>query len=163
MHDSQTVAAYLETVAEQIRWKRARPVLVRELEQHLTDQRDAFVKAGKPEDEAEQLAVEDMGDPVEVGAALDAVHRPRPQWGLLGLTIALAAVCTALRLVLTAVSMGNRCLWPCGPCCLEPGPWWDCTFWIFPGWPAMPWRSTSGRWSWESGASFSICRASARG
>ena len=102
MRDSQTVAAYLETVAEQIRWKRARPVLVRELEQHLMDQRDAFVKAGKPEDEAEQLAVEDMGDPVEVGAALDAVHRPRPQWGLLGLTIALAAVCTALRLVLTA-------------------------------------------------------------
>lgn len=102
MRDSQTVAAYLETVAEQIRWKRARPVLVRELEQHLMDQRDAFVKAGKPEDEAEQLAVEDMGDPVEVGAALDAVHRPRPQWGLLGLTIALVAVCTALRLVLTA-------------------------------------------------------------
>lgn len=106
MRDYGTIQGYLKTVMEQIRWKRARSVVARELEQHLTDQRDAFVKAGKPEDEAEQLAVEDMGDPVEVGAALDAVHRPRPQWGLLGLTLVLALAGAVLRAVFCEIGGG---------------------------------------------------------
>ena len=92
MPERKTIAAYLEAVQGQIRWKRARPLLVRELERHLEDQRDDFLKEGKAPDEAERLAVEDMGDPVTVGTELDRVHRPRPQWGLLGLTIALAAI-----------------------------------------------------------------------
>lgn len=95
----ETIKAYLETVQEQIRWRRARPVLVRELERHLEDQRDDFIKEGRPEDEAERLAVQDMGDPVAVGAELDAVHRPKPQWGLLGMTIALALVGSILRMI----------------------------------------------------------------
>lgn len=94
----ETIQAYLEAVREQIRWKRARPVLIHELEQHLEDQRDAFLQAGKPPEEAERLAVEDMGDPISVGAELDRVHRPRPQWGLLGLTFALAAAGVVLRM-----------------------------------------------------------------
>ena len=43
---ADTIRAYLDTVQEQIRWKRARPVVVRELEQHLADQRDAFLEEG---------------------------------------------------------------------------------------------------------------------
>lgn len=93
----ETIQAYLEAVREQIRWKRARPVLVRELGQHLEDQRDASVQEGKSPEEAERLAVRDMGDPVTVGTELDAVHRPRPQWGLLGLTLTLAVTGAVLR------------------------------------------------------------------
>lgn len=95
----ETIQAYLETVREQIRWKRARPVLVRELEQHLEDQRDDFIKEGNSPEDAERLAVRDMGDPVTVGTELDAVHRPKPQWGLLVLTIALALTGAVLRAV----------------------------------------------------------------
>ena len=76
--------AYLEAVQAQIRWKRARPVLVRELEQHLEDQRDSFLQEGNSPEEAERLAVQDMGDPVTVGTELDRVHRPRPPWGCWG-------------------------------------------------------------------------------
>ena len=43
MPERKTIAAYLEAVREQIRWKRARPVLVQELERHLEDQRDDFL------------------------------------------------------------------------------------------------------------------------
>ena len=93
----ETIQAYLEAVQSQIRWKRARPVLIQELERHLEDQRDDLLKEGKPAEEAERLAVEDMGDPVTVGTELDAVHRPRPQWGLLALTFALAAAGAFLR------------------------------------------------------------------
>ena len=99
MPERKTIAAWLEAVQSQIRWKRARPVLARELEQHLEDQRADFLKEGKSPEEAERLAVEDMGDPVAVGTELDRVHRPRPQWGLLGLTLALAVIGAVLRVM----------------------------------------------------------------
>ena len=99
---AETIREYLDTVQEQIRWKRARPVVVRELEQHLTDQRDAFLEEGNPLETAERLAVEEMGDPVTVGTELDRVHRPKPQWGLLAATLILALLGGILRVWLTA-------------------------------------------------------------
>lgn len=73
----------------------------RELETHLEDQQEEFLAEGHPPEEAERLAVEDMGDPVAVGADLDRLHRPRPQWGMLGLTLALLLVGGWLRYALT--------------------------------------------------------------
>lgn len=98
--ECNTIQAYLDAVAEQIRWKRAKPVVLAELEQHLEDQRDTFASEGCAN--AEQLAVEEMGDPVSVGTELDRIHRPKPQWGLLTLTVLLALVGGVLRVVLTA-------------------------------------------------------------
>lgn len=89
---------YLRTVGEQIRWKRARPVVLRELGQHLADQRDAFAAEGKNTGDAERLAVEEMGDPVIIGTELDRVHRPKPQWGLLMMTMTLALAGGGLRI-----------------------------------------------------------------
>lgn len=76
MSKDKTVQAYLDTVAAQIRWKRARTVVTWELARHLEDQRSAFAAAGYAN--AEQLAVEEMGDPVSVGVELDCIHRPKP-------------------------------------------------------------------------------------
>ena len=56
----KTVQAYLDTVAAQIRWKRARAVVTWELARHLEDQRSAFAAAGYAN--AEQLAVEEMAN-----------------------------------------------------------------------------------------------------
>ena len=100
MPEPDRIRAYLETAGEQIRWERARRVVIPELRQHLEDQRDAFAAEGQ--EEAEQLAVEEMGDPVSVGAELDRIHRPRPQWGLLALTAVIALVGVVLRVWLTA-------------------------------------------------------------
>lgn len=98
MQEHNTIRAYLDTVAEQIRWKRARPVVVAELERHLEDQRDAF--AGDGFEDAEALAVKEMGDPVAVGTELDRVHRPKPQWGIIALTIAIGLIGALLRIFL---------------------------------------------------------------
>lgn len=100
MSEYRTIRDYLDTAAEQIRWRRARPVVLSELERHLEDQRDAFAQEGL--ENAEQLAVEEMGDPVSVGRELDGIHRPKPQWGLLILTMLLAVAGGALRVALTA-------------------------------------------------------------
>ncbi len=100
MPERETIQAWLETAAAQIRWRRARPVLTRELAHHLEDQRDAFAAEGR--ENAEALAVEEMGDPVSVGAELDRIHRPDPQWGPLALSLILAAAGAVLRVHLTA-------------------------------------------------------------
>ena len=95
------IRGYLDTVSDQIRWKRARTVVVRELETHLEDQREEFQAEGHAPEEAERLAVEEMGDPVAVGTDLDRLHRPRPQWGMLAMTLALLLVGSWLRYALT--------------------------------------------------------------
>lgn len=95
----ETIQGYIEAVEEQIRWRRARSVVSLELRRHMEDQRDDFAAEGL--EDAERLAVEEMGDPVSVGTELDRLHRPRPQWGLLGLAIALACVGAFLRVWLT--------------------------------------------------------------
>ena len=76
---------YLGTVRELVRWKRARDGATQELRTHLLDQRDAYLEQGMDEEAAARESVRQMGDPVEVGTALDRVHRPKPQWGLLAL------------------------------------------------------------------------------
>jgi len=100
--ERKTITAYLAELQQQIRWKRARPVVAAELARHLEDQRDAFAEDGLAPEEAEHLAVEEMGDPVSVGLELDRIHRPRPQWGLLVLTMLLALTCCVLKVWLTA-------------------------------------------------------------
>src|SRR5699024_10018830 len=63
----------------------------RELEDHIQDQRDAYISEGKIGREAEKLAVCQMGDPVETGRALDRIHRPRMEWMLPLMAVLLSA------------------------------------------------------------------------
>ena len=93
----ERIEGYLQTAAEQVRWKRARPLLTAELRTHLLDQRDAYLSGGMEADAAEEEALRQMGDPVALGAELDRVHRPKPQWGLLALTALLALAGGILR------------------------------------------------------------------
>lgn len=94
--------AYLETAGAQIRWKRARPALLRELQTHLLEQEADCLANGMDPEAAEAEAIRQMGDPVLVGLELDKVHRPRPQWGPLVWTLLLALACGFLRVWLTA-------------------------------------------------------------
>lgn len=89
-HDGQ-MRDYLDAVGAQIRWRRARRPLLRELEDHITDQARDLEAAGGTRDEALERAVAEMGDPVEVGRALDRLHRPKTSWGLLICALAVMA------------------------------------------------------------------------
>lgn len=100
------IDAYVETVGEQIRWKKARPSLTEEIRAHLLDERDACLARGMDEEAAQAEAARQMGDPVLLGADLDRVHRPRPQWGLLALALVLTAAGVLLRVLLTAGMRG---------------------------------------------------------
>lgn len=80
MQQPNKIAAYLETVRQQIRWKKAQTPVIEELENHLTDQKHAYINDGLDEETAINKAVAEMGDPVVVGEQLDRTHRPRPDW-----------------------------------------------------------------------------------
>lgn len=86
MHQPDRLKQFLETVKKQIRWKRAHPVLLAEIEDHIQDQKNAFMQTGSDEETALNQSIADMGDPVTVGEALDRIHRPKPDWKLLALT-----------------------------------------------------------------------------
>lgn len=107
MPGPETVRDYLDAVEAQIRWKRARAVAARELETHLEDQREEFLAEGHPPEEAERLAVEEMGDPVAVGTDLDRLHRPKSQWKML----CLLAVALGLWLVLRLAERWGVSYW----------------------------------------------------
>ena len=74
---------YLKSLTEQIRTKRARTMVAEEVEAHIEDQKQDFMAHGLGEEEAESMAVVEMGDPVEAGVKLDRVHRPKMEWTVL--------------------------------------------------------------------------------
>lgn len=68
---------FLDKVGAELQWKPAKPVVLRELRDHLEDSFTAAVSTGLREAEAKEEALIQMGDPVEVGKALNMVHRPK--------------------------------------------------------------------------------------
>lgn len=88
---------YMELLLEQIRNKRAKELVAREVNAHIEDQEEAYLSQGLTAYDAERRAVLDMGDPVETGVSLDAVHRPKMSWSM----VILAAIISALGLFMT--------------------------------------------------------------
>ena len=67
---------YLRTVTEQVRCSKMHDSISEELKDHILDQAEAFEGEGTDHEKALELAVKEMGDPVETGVALDRIHRP---------------------------------------------------------------------------------------
>lgn len=91
---------YLKILTEQVRYKKALPMIEKELEDHMEDQKKDFLISGMTEKEAETAAVMEMGDPVAVGVEMDRIHRPKMAWGLILLTGALYLAGMIFRYVL---------------------------------------------------------------
>lgn len=111
MNVSDAFHRYAEKVCEQIRWKKAHPAVAQEIEDHLTDQKNAYLAAGDSKSIAEEKALLQMGDPVSVGTALDQTHKPAPQWGIIGLVLLLFVLGGIIQvLLLKTIPAGNDAL-----------------------------------------------------
>ena len=86
----ETFTQFARTAAEQLRWKKARPLVEDELLTHLCDQRDALMAGGMDETAATAESLRLTGDPYEIGTELDRVHRPKTPAALFMLTTAIA-------------------------------------------------------------------------
>ncbi|MPW25226.1 FtsW/RodA/SpoVE family cell cycle protein [Alkalibaculum sp. M08DMB] len=74
---------FIESVRQQIRWKKAQPVVIEEVENHIADQKNAFIQDGLNEDKALDKAIKEMGDPIVVGEQFNSIHKPKPDWAIL--------------------------------------------------------------------------------
>ncbi|MHB8076562.1 permease prefix domain 1-containing protein [Desulfosporosinus fructosivorans] len=86
---------YLEAVRQQIRWKKVQSSVLEEINNHIIDQKNAFVIDGFNEEEATDKAIAEMGDPIIVGEQLDRAHRPRLIGLGLGILLVLGILGTA--------------------------------------------------------------------
>lgn len=83
---------YIDILTGQMRSKKAGKMVAEEMYAHLEDQALAYEEAGMNRESAVQEAVRQMGDPVEVGAALDRIHRPRMDYKMLLAVIVLSMI-----------------------------------------------------------------------
>lgn len=83
---------YLDTLGEQIHNPRARRMVLGEIRGHMEEQCAAYEAGGMEHEAALAESVRQMGDPAQVGAELNRIHRPKVPLGLIGLALALTAV-----------------------------------------------------------------------
>lgn len=83
---------YLEQMTGQIRNRKAKCLIVEEIDQHIEDQKAFYMEEGDDDKNAMIKALEQMGDPMEVGKQLDKIHRPRIEWYMLLVAFALCCI-----------------------------------------------------------------------
>lgn len=74
---------FLNTVCNEIKYKPIRKDIEEELELHIKDIKDDYIKSGMSEVEAEENAVKQMGEAQDIGKKLNKIHRPKLDWKLL--------------------------------------------------------------------------------
>jgi cell division protein FtsW (lipid II flippase) len=83
---------YITTLTDQIRCKKARQSVAKEIKDHILDQSEAYEEMGLSHEQAEEKAVKEMGNPVETGIALDRIHRPQMDWRLFLMSVVFSAL-----------------------------------------------------------------------
>ena len=78
------IRQYVSDLCQQIRWKKVHGSIQEELEAHIMDTRDHYIYTGMDPHQATRQAIKDTGDATLLGSQLDAIHRPKAQWGMFG-------------------------------------------------------------------------------
>lgn len=101
------IEEYITTLTEQIRCKQARQGVAQEIRNHIWDQARAYEQNGMEHEKAIEMAVREMGDPVEAGIALDRIHRPQFDYRLFLMTVLFSLAGVFLMYVTGALSQSN--------------------------------------------------------
>lgn len=99
---------YITTVKEQIRNKKAKLLIEDELKDHIEEQIKAYQEDGVSYEEAEKMAVLDMGDPIEVGTELNRIHRPKLEKKLLMMVIIFSVFSLILQYFVGRICVGSN-------------------------------------------------------
>lgn len=93
---------YLDSLTEQIRNKHAKELVLAEITAHIEDQREAYLLEGMEEEKAEEMAVKEMGNPVDTGIQLDRIHRPKTDVWMLGAMVILTLIGIIMQSIIVA-------------------------------------------------------------
>lgn len=92
---------YMGELKGQIRDKNARILVSDEIYAHIEEQADSYQKNGIDREEALSKVVEEMGDPVSVGADLDRIHRPHMEWRYLTFILFISVLSILVQYLIT--------------------------------------------------------------
>ncbi|MDA7025111.1 FtsW/RodA/SpoVE family cell cycle protein [Bacillus sp. CLL-7-23] len=81
---------FIQKTCEQVRFKAAHKGIEQELAAHIEDNMEEFIAQGLDEKTASEKAIKCMGDPIEIGGALNKVHRSQTEWGVICLSLLLS-------------------------------------------------------------------------
>lgn len=85
-----TLEEYTQIVSNQIRAKAVRSYVERELHDHIMDEQERIIREGETDPEiAMARAIQQMGDPIEVGERLNETHRCHFPWKWIAVLTAL--------------------------------------------------------------------------
>ncbi len=79
--------SFLATVLQHIKSKEAKDFVRMELVHHLSRSKAQLLAKGMSEAEAEERAVRQMGNPIELGKHFNKLHRPKTDWMLISLCV----------------------------------------------------------------------------
>lgn len=88
---------YLKLLGRQIYDKEVRKEIIQELREHICDQAERYVKEGFTMESAYEKAVMEMGDPKEVGASMNKIHRKYIYWPMFFYYTVCTIICVLLR------------------------------------------------------------------
>ena len=98
---------YIKKLLEQVRFEKAHKAIGDEIRSHIEDQIEENISEGMEKEEAEKKAVEDMGDPVDVGIELDRVHRPQVAVEVIVVAIVLGIIGLVINVLLKKEIAGS--------------------------------------------------------
>ena len=74
---------FINDVCKEIKYKPANKLIAEELKGHIEDIKSEYLCKGATEKEAEEKAVEQMGDAKQIGKKLNKMYGPKLDWMLL--------------------------------------------------------------------------------
>ena len=86
------ISEFLDRVCGEIKYKKIHDPISIELEGHIYDLMDGYIEDGMNRDEAAQKAVEQMGDPIQIGKELSKTHKPKTEWSIIVLISAMVLI-----------------------------------------------------------------------
>lgn len=90
--DNARILAYINDVCEQIKFREVHQEVKLELKTHLQDIVEENLSKGFSEDEAVNQAITQMGSANIVGKQLDKIHKPKPEWSIIALSLLFASL-----------------------------------------------------------------------
>ena len=94
---------FLNNVSKEIRYKPANKFITDELESHIEELKNDNLCKGLSEEQAEETAVEQMGDAKKIGKRLNRIHRPKLDWKL----IVLIAILIGFKILIYIIDIND--------------------------------------------------------
>jgi rod shape determining protein RodA len=88
IRDNSEIKIYIDEVCSSIKCKDVLEDISLELESHIVETCEAYIEDGLSEDAAIEKAISNMGEAVVVGKGLDKVHKQKPDWSIIAISIA---------------------------------------------------------------------------